>query len=253
MGERIMIKSKVSIFDVAIDNITMQGTLQLIATSVKEKQKKNIYFVNAHCLNISYKNTEYKQHLDTASAIFGDGIGVKIAGKWLNTPVVDNVNGTDMFPLLCELCIKNDFSLYFLGAKPGIADKMKQIIEKRYKGLKIAGLQHGYFEHDEESENVIKAINKSKADILLVALGSPCQEKWIHTHKDRIDCYIQIGVGGLFDFYSGTFKRAPLWMRKWGMEWFYRMLQDPRTKLKRYMLGNLLFLFRIFKWKLLKK
>jgi len=87
-----MIKSKVSIFDVAIDNITMQDALKFIAASVKEKQKKIIYFINAHCLNISYRNPEYKQHLDTASAVLGDGIGVKIAGKWLRTPVADNVN-----------------------------------------------------------------------------------------------------------------------------------------------------------------
>jgi N-acetylglucosaminyldiphosphoundecaprenol N-acetyl-beta-D-mannosaminyltransferase len=121
-------------------------------------------------------------------------------------------------------------------------------LEKQYQGLKIVGENNGYFEKNTiEEKNIINSINESHADILLVGLGAPFQEKWIHSHRKELSSKILMGVGGLFDFYSGNIPRAPLWIRKMGLEWTYRLYQEPRRMFKRYVIGNPLFIYRVYK------
>lgn len=237
--------------DVQFLNIRMSQALTLIVDAIKTSTQKTIYFVNADCLNKSFKEKEYLQILNQGDYIFADGYGIKLGCQIMGEQVVDNVNGTDMLPLLCELALKHHFSLYLLGAKPGVAAKMKQKLEKKYQGLQIVGEQHGYFDRNTAQEqNIIKAINQSQADILLVAFGVPSQEKWIHNHRKHLSPKIIMGVGGQFDFYSGNIPRAPIWLRKRGLEWTYRFYQEPRRLFKRYIIGNPLFIYRVYKWKL---
>ncbi|MDM7986143.1 MAG: WecB/TagA/CpsF family glycosyltransferase [Smithella sp.] len=240
------------VFNYSILNITMQEAVGLIKSATQKRKSSTFLFANAHCLNIAFSDRDYHDILLKAPYIFGDGIGVRIAGRVAGTPFVDNVNGTDMFPHLCEVCICNGLSMYLFGARPGIADIMKQKIEQRYNGIKIAGIHHGYFNSEKEIDDIISGINAANPDILLVALGVPMQEKWISHYSGRINAPVRLAVGGLFDFYSDTIKRAPLWVRKLNMEWFYRLLQEPRRMWRRYLLGNPLFLFRVIKWKLFR-
>jgi N-acetylglucosaminyldiphosphoundecaprenol N-acetyl-beta-D-mannosaminyltransferase len=170
----------------------------------------------------------------------------------LNNPLLENLNGTDMLPYLCENAVKNRFRIFLLGAQPGVAEKAKANLIKKFNGLQISGTQHGYFGKEEE-QKVIEKINKSKTDILLVALGVPKQEKWICGNLSKLQVKVAMGVGGLFDFYSGKIKRAPRWMREVGLEWLYRVLQEPKRMWRRYIIGNPLFLLRVIKWKMAKQ
>ena len=113
----------------------------------------------------------------------------------------------------------------------------------------MAGTAHGYFNHRTESDTVIKEINNSGATILLAGFGAPLQEKWISRHRHELKPLVLMGVGGLFDFYSGTISRAPDWIREIGFEWAFRMLQEPGRMWRRYVVGNPLFLYRVMKWK----
>lgn len=239
-----------TLFDVTFLNIWMEEALHLIENAISNASQIRIFIINADCLNKIFQDQEYLNVLQQADYIFADGSGIKIACKIMGDTIVDNVNGTDLFPLLCEMSSQRQFSLYLLGAKPGIAVKTQQNMVKRYPGLRIVGTHSGYFErHSHEEQAVITAINDSHADILLVAFGAPAQEKWIHAHRHELTPKVLIGVGGLFDFYSGHIPRAPLWLRKMGLEWTFRLYQEPRRLFKRYILGNPLFIYRVYRWK----
>jgi N-acetylglucosaminyldiphosphoundecaprenol N-acetyl-beta-D-mannosaminyltransferase len=208
--------------------------------------KALLAFVNPDCLNIAYAHDRYRAVLQQAARVLPDGIGLKIGCRMRGLGLAANVNGTDLFPRLCERAARDGFSLFLLGARPGIADLVAENMQARYPGLIIAGVQHGYFSPAEESE-VITRINDSKAGVLLVAFGVPRQELWLAEHHDQLLPPVRMGVGGLFDFYSGRIPRAPLWLREIGLEWVWRLIQEPGRMWRRYLLGNPLFLYRVWR------
>lgn len=239
-------KQQIALFDVLFNNDSLEDCLNFIKTTIDEKSKKTLFFINAHCLNLSFEDKEYKSCLQKADYILADGSGVNLACNILNTPLKENLNGTDLLPSICELSGEKSYNIYLLGAKKGVAQTMKENLLQKYKNLQIVGVQDGYFE-DEES--VINDINSKKVDILFVAFGAPMQELFIEKNKDKLNVKLFLAVGGLFDFYSNKIKRAPLFLRELGMEWIYRMIQEPKRMWKRYILGNPLFLYRVYKYK----
>lgn len=249
-GENTMANTtpQVTILGIPIHNISMAEALDTILEWLQDEQTRQVCFVNADCANISCKDTGYLEVLKKADLCLADGMGLHLAGKMLNQPIVDNVNGTDMFPLLCERLSKTDTRLYLLGALPGVADEVVEWIGARFPQLVICGTRHGYFQPDEEQE-IIQEINASGADLLLVAFGAPKQDVWIHRHAKEMGVKVAIGVGGLFDFYSGRHARAPQWMRNIGIEWMHRLMLEPRRLWKRYLVGNVVFLARVVKEK----
>lgn len=241
--------SKLNIFDMEFDNISMKEGIDLIDKTIEKGEKKKFFFVNPDCMNKLYVNKEYFSILEKADYVFPDGIGISIACNILKTPLLENVNGTDMLPFLCQLSQKRDYSIFLFGAKPGVAKKMKKKLEEKFPNLKIAGVRDGYFDWTKDTNKIIQEINSSQANILLVAFGVPLQEKWIELNFNKLKPQVLMGVGGLFDFYSGQMKRAPKWMREIGMEWLFRLLKEPKRMWKRYIIGNPLFIYRVYKWK----
>ncbi|MFO1424546.1 MAG: WecB/TagA/CpsF family glycosyltransferase [Candidatus Competibacteraceae bacterium] len=209
-------------------------------------EKALLAFVNPDCLNIAYTHDRYRAVLQQAARVLPDGIGVKIGCRMRGLGLAANVNGTDLFPRLCERAARDGFSLFLLGARPGIADLVAENMRARYPALAIAGTQHGYFGRDEE-DAIIARINASGARVLLVAFGVPRQELWLADHHAALTPPVRMGVGGLFDFYSGRIPRAPLWLREIGLEWVWRLIQEPGRMWRRYILGNPLFLYRVWK------
>ncbi|MCD4651365.1 MAG: WecB/TagA/CpsF family glycosyltransferase, partial [Candidatus Cloacimonetes bacterium] len=199
-------------------NPDMKEAVRIIDDAVAKQQQTNIYFVNPDCFNKTFDDRIYYDILKNTRVVFPDGIGVNIACKLIGKPLRENVNGTDMMPFTCNLCVEKGYSMYLLGAAPGVAEIMRQRLEKKYPGLKIAGVQNGFFDWEKDSADIVSWINESRTDILLVAFGAPKQEKWIDRYGEKIKCPVKIGVGGLFDFYSETKKRAPRWMRDVGLE-----------------------------------
>lgn len=237
--------NKISIFGVDIVNITMDAAISLISKLSVSKGKSKIFFVNTDCLNQAASNPQYFSALRQGDYVFGDGTGVRWASKWQKTPIVDNVNGTDMLPLLCTLCQNKDLKLFLLGGAAGVAETMKAELQKVYPRLNVVGTKDGFFNHETESLDVVREINEKSPHILLVAFGAPRQELWIDRYFSDLEVPVIIGVGGLFDFFSGRIPRAPLWVRKIGMEWIFRLIQEPRRLARRYLIGNLVFLWRM--------
>jgi exopolysaccharide biosynthesis WecB/TagA/CpsF family protein len=237
-------KPYLEILGVRIKNTTLNAALNDIMQHAHSSQKSLFSFVNADCLNIAYHHGKYRQALAQSDQVFADGSGIRMACRLLKEKLLGNVNGTDLFPKLCERLAETHLSIYLLGAKPGVAQATATIMQQRYMGLKIAGTQDGYFTQ-EDTAQVIEQINQSGASILLVAMGAPRQELWLAEHRAELNPSVCMGVGGLFDFYSGRISRAPVWMREIGLEWIWRLLQEPRRMWKRYIIGNPLFLYRI--------
>ncbi|GIU18119.1 MULTISPECIES: WecB/TagA/CpsF family glycosyltransferase [unclassified Shewanella] len=243
--------AKISVFGITFDNWSMKQLLDevLLQCQHRSQPMQQYAFINADCLNISTKDEPYRQCLKQTKHIFADGIGVRLACLSKQKALQDNLNGTDMFPRLCQLAANNNLSIFMLGGGEGVAQSAAVNMQKQYPALKIAGCHHGFFDSDsnsEENQDVITIINQSNADILLVAMGAPKQELWLEANKQQLTCSIGIGVGGLFDFYAKRIKRAPFWLRQMGFEWCYRLLQEPKRMWKRYIIGNQSFLYRVW-------
>lgn len=231
---------------VEVDNGTMNDTLDWAVAQTRAARKVMLAFVNPDCLNQALDNAHYREILQRVDRVVPDGIGIKVATGFQGVEVRENVNGTDMFPLLCQRAVRDDLSLYLLGARPGVAQAAAETMQKRFEGLRIAGIGHGYFAPEEEAR-VVADINASRADILLVALGVPRQEIWLDRHRAELSTSVVLGVGGLFDFYSGRIQRAPGWVRDVGMEWAWRLGCEPGRMWRRYVIGNPRFLLRAWR------
>lgn len=241
--------SQLNVLDVNFLSISMDEALGLMSDVIDSGNKECVYFINADCLNISSKDEEYRSILNSQTLVLPDGAGLNIACRMIGERLVANLNGTDLLPELCTVAGVNKYTMFLLGAAPGVAERMKENLQSTYPGLNIVGEHHGYFDHETNSHEVIEQINDASPDIVLVAFGAPRQEKWIHHHKEMINSKLLIGVGGLFDFYSGDKRRAPIWMRQSGIEWMYRLYLEPGRLWRRYIVGNPLFVFRILRWK----
>jgi N-acetylglucosaminyldiphosphoundecaprenol N-acetyl-beta-D-mannosaminyltransferase len=230
---------------VNIVNTTMAEALDWIEARVQTQQKALLAFVNPDCLNTAYTNNAYLHILQTADRVLPDGIGLNIGCRLLNQSLLANVNGTDLFPRLCERAAAGGYSLFLLGGLPGVAELAAEAMRQRYPGLNIAGVRDGFFSSEQESQ-IIQTINDSGAAILLAGFGVPKQEFWLARHFENLQPRVSLGVGGLFDYYSGRIPRAPVWMREIGMEWSWRLIQEPGRMWKRYIIGNPLFLYRVW-------
>jgi N-acetylglucosaminyldiphosphoundecaprenol N-acetyl-beta-D-mannosaminyltransferase len=233
-------------FGIPLVNTTMAEAVDWISEQAWGGGRSLLAFVNPDCLNIAYRDDAYRRILLGAARVLPDGIGIHLGCRMLGVALRANVNGTDLFPPLCERAAREGLGLFLLGARPGIPEAVATNMRARYPGLRIVGIQDGYFDPAEE-DAIIARINGSGASILLVAFGVPRQEKWLARHHDQLTPPVRMGVGGLFDFYSGRIPRAPLWMREIGLEWVWRLMQEPGRMWRRYLIGNPVFLFRVWR------
>lgn len=243
----------VDILGLPIDNITLNEAADKVLdpehgfSSISFQQNKPhvYYFVNANSINACCKTPKLTEVLLRADSLFADGIGMRIAAKKCGKALIDNVNGTDLLPILCKKSVPKGKRIFLFGAKPGIAKKAAKNLNRKYQGLQVVGSHHGYV-NEEGMSSVIQLINDTKPDIVLVAMGTPIQEFWVDKYASELNCEAVMAVGGLFDFYSGAIPRAPQFMRKHGLEWLYRLIQEPVTKFERYVLGVPEFLFHVY-------
>lgn len=236
--------SKLNILNIPIHNISMSEAIENIIKSIEKPTQTQVSFINADCVNRAYKNSRYLKVLQSSDICLADGIGMKLAGKLLDQPIKQNVNGTDMFPHLCKRLNGSQYKVFLLGGRELVAENVQNWIKEKYPNVLLAGCHHGYFNQEEEME-VIKKIVDSEADVLFVAMGAPKQEEWIAKNLPKTKAKVAIGVGGLFDFYSGRITRAPIWLREIGLEWLYRFYQEPSRMWQRYFIGNFVFMFRV--------
>ena len=223
--------SVINLFGLALENKTLRSTAQFLGAHSQNSSQKVIAFINADCVNKLSSSDNYRKALDAFDHLYADGVGMRIAARLQGQAFIDNVNGTDLFPLLASELEQSGHRIFLLGGKPGVAEEVITYLEVNFPKLRIAGHHHGYLTA-ESSEVVVELINESNADVVLVAMGAPKQEIWINEHKSKINSRLLVGVGGLFDFYSGNVSRAPVWLRGLSLEWVWRLIMQPQDKAK---------------------
>ena len=225
-------KETVKILGVAISKVTMKEATEKIREFVQSDSFHSIYTPNPEIVMLAKNDPEFHKILEGADLVVPDGIGVVIASKIVKSPLPERVAGYDLVQSTMKEAVKEGYKYYFFGSKPGISEAAAEKMRETYPGIQIVGTRNGYFKPEDEAE-IIEEINASSANILLVALGAPKQEKWIEANKHLMpNVRVAIGVGGSLDVMSGNVKRAPKIFQKLGLEWFYRLLKEP-TRFKR--------------------
>lgn len=219
--------SRIQILGVPVDLIDKEAAMKRFEASFPEPGVTAVYTPNSEIIEQASRNPEMKKLIDSAELIIPDGIGLVYASKLIGHPLKERVTGIDFLESIIAYLEKNGKSIFFFGSKPGIAEKAAEKIREKYPGLIVAGTRDGYFQPEEES-SIVEEINGSGADFLCVALGAPKQEQFIFDHKKELKVHGAIGVGGSLDVWSGSLKRAPEFYQKHGLEWLFRLIQEPR-------------------------
>ncbi|MCP3925899.1 MAG: WecB/TagA/CpsF family glycosyltransferase [Desulfobacterales bacterium] len=249
-----MITNYASILGVPIDNITTEDITEKIfgyMDSYKENPvPKYIATVNTdfiiNTMSLMFNRVRHPELLNIlrkSDIVTADGMPLLWASKLLNSPLKERITGSDLLPLLTEKCSHKKRSVYFLGGAKDSARRASEILEKKYPDLKIAGYTSPFItisgdaleDSLESDKKLVEKINKTRPDILFIGLGNPKQEIWFQRNKHLLKVPVSIGIGGSYDFITGDTKRAPKWMQKSGLEWLYRLKEDPFRLWKRYL------------------
>ena len=248
--------SKVNILGVPISNITNEHLLESFTERIGQKQKTQVCITPVNSVLAAIKDPQVLSIYNASEYVLCDGTPIKWAAGFLNTPIVERITGLDLLPNLVAHCAKHDFSIFLLGASPGVGEQLKQTIHAQYPHCKVVGVYVPPFMKvfsEEENIKMIDAVNAVSPDVLLVSLTAPKQDIWIAENLHRVNASIQIGIGGAFEVMAGLAKRAPKWMHTAGLEWLYRFIQEPKRLFRRYFIEAPLFIPLILKQKFTRK
>ncbi len=222
----VELAQSVQILGVRVDDVTMDEALNHAQQMAAQGGAHQVVTVNPEFVMRAQSDLVFRQVLDEADLAIPDGQGLLWAARVLGTPLRERVAGSDMAPALAELSARKGYRLYLLGAAPGVAEKAADVLQSRYPGVQIVGTYAGSPALDEEDE-IVARIVAAQPDFLFVAYGAPAQDLWIHRNQPRLQVPVAMGIGGTLDFVAGVRKRAPAWMRRIGLEWLYRLMQEP--------------------------
>ncbi len=227
----------------------MQETLAVIEKTIANNGQLHHVVVNAGKIVALQKDLQLRRSVNESDLINADGQAVVWASRFLGKPLKERVAGIDLMVNLVELSHRKNYKIFFFGAKEEVVKTVVDTYSNQYSSNIIAGYRNGYFKKEEE-QTIAKQISDSGANILFVAISSPTKENFLYENKNLLkNVNFIMGVGGSFDVVSGKVKRAPIWMQKAGLEWFYRFLQEPRRMWKRYLVGNFKFILLVLKEK----
>ena len=233
---------------VRVDDITWDELIKEVEKAVIENQKITITYLNIHVWNMAKKYKDVFSLLENADFVYCDGKGIQLGAKILGEKIRERYTGAFFIDDLVSIMSERGWSGFVVGGKPGVAKKACEILKNQHPGFNCKGTHHGYISGEEEK--VVEIVNSVKPDILFVGMGTPQQESFVLKYRGKLDVPVVWCVGALFDYVAGVQKKAPQWMSDNGLEWFYRLISDPRRLWKRYLIGNTKFFAKILKEKL---
>ncbi len=240
---------KIDFLGIPLNALTMDETIHLIDNAIQINQRISHVVINAWTMVAMQEDEDLRRSVTSCDLISADGQSIVWACRFLGHHIPGRVPGIEIMEGLIDRAAQKGYKCYFLGAREEVVQKVAQIYSIKYGNEVIAGFRNGYFRADEEQE-IAKQIGESGAHILFIAMPSPQKENFIFNHHKLLAGVIyNLGVGGAFDVVAGVTKRAPLWMQKNGLEWFYRFIQEPHRLWKRYFIGNFQFIFLILRKK----
>lgn len=248
----------VEVLGLRVDALTVPQLHASIQHLIETDTKSLILHVNVHAANLAYTRPWLRQLFNSAAIVFCDGQGIVIGAKLMGQHIPERITYADWTWQLAAFAEEQShqeqgYTFYFLGARPGVAEQAAAKLQELYPRTQIVGFQHGYFDktpHSPENQAVITEINRLKPDILVVGFGMPLQEQWLLENWNKLDATITLTAGAMFDYISGNLRRPPRWLTTNGFEWLGRLAIEPQRLWQRYVVGNPLFFWRLFKHKL---
>ena len=216
----------VELLGVRVDDATYEQVMDRVDAFVASRRPHQIVTLNTEMVVAAHDEASFAQDLNAADLVVADGVGVVLAARLLGHRLSGRVTGSDGIYRLAAHCARQGYRPFFLGAAPGVAEIVAERLIAANPGLQVAGAFAGS-PRPEDEEDIIARVRAADPDLLLVAYGVPVEEKWIARNRQRLGVPVMIGVGGTFDFVAGVTQRAPRWMRRWGLEWLYRLFREP--------------------------
>lgn len=242
----------VEFLGIPIDDLTLNETIDLIEQAIIEDKKLQHVVINAGKVVAMQKDKELFKSVVSCDIINADGQSIVWASRFLGNYLPERVTGIDLMQELVRMAAQKNYKCFFLGARQDVINKVVDLYTQNYGSEFIAGYRNGYFSKEQEPE-IARTIAESGAQLLFVAITSPRKENFLYKYQEILSgVNFTMGVGGSFDVISGVTKRAPYWMQKIGMEWFFRFAQEPRRMWRRYLFGNSMFIWLVIKAKLKK-
>jgi N-acetylglucosaminyldiphosphoundecaprenol N-acetyl-beta-D-mannosaminyltransferase len=248
--------NRVDILGTPVSSLTMEELFRDWEAVIKSGNKAQVCITPVNSILAARATARVQEIYKHADYVLCDGVPVKWASDFLGDPIKERITGLDVLPRIFPFAVSRNFSLFLLGASPGVAETLKEVMEAKYPGLQIVGTFVPPFRavfSKQENEQMIEAINAVKPDMLLVSLTAPKQDIWIAENLEKLDTHVAIGIGGAFEVAAGMIQRAPLWMQKSGLEWLYRFLQEPKRMFRRYFVEAPVFIPLIIQQKRSKR
>lgn len=213
--------------------------------------KTIISTINPHSFCVAKKDTDFESALTNSDYLIPDGIGIVFAAKVIKNKKISRISGSDMHKYLLEQAQINKLKVFYLGAQESTLNKICERVVKEYPSIRVSSFSPPFKQIFSEDDNhkMQEVVNQFSPDILFVGMTAPKQEKWVFANKNKLEVNIITSIGAVFDFFSGTVKRAPNWIIYLGLEWLYRFASEPRRMWRRYLVNNIIFLFYIFEHK----
>ncbi len=233
--------SRMEFMNTKIDNLTMQETLQEVDRLVQKEKGAYVVTPNVDHIVRLEADKRLQAAYQNAALVLTDGKPLLWIASWYGTPIKEKISGSDLFPRLCEMAAQKGYTMFFLGAAEGIAAKAAQNLTKRFPGLQVVGTYSppfGFEKDPKELGKIDEIVRKAAPDMLIVGLGCPKQENFMYEHCRELGVPVSFGLGASFDFEAGNVKRAPRWMSEHGLEWLFRITQDPKRMAKRYLVDD---------------
>lgn len=235
-----------------IDNVTKQEAMAHIDRCIASKKIGHVITPNVDQIIRIERNEKFRRICNNAELLLTDGRPLLWIAKWYHRPIKEQICGSDLVPELCGLAAKRGYSVFFLGAAPGVAAKAAAILKERYQGLDVAGVYSppfGFEKNIEELEKINKMLKDSHADMLFVGMGVPKQDIFIYENMHKYEIPMSFSIGATIDFIAGVQKRCPKWMTLAGVEWFHRMMSDPKRMVKRYLVDDMQIFILAWKYR----
>ncbi|MDB5243945.1 MAG: acetyl-mannosamine transferase [Spirosoma sp.] len=243
---------KVKVGKAYVSNVTQREAVDYVDKVIANHEKGYVVTPNLDHIVKLEEDPEFVYCYENAALVLADGNPVVWASRFLGTPLKELVTGSDLFQVLCQHAAERGHTLFFLGGLEGVAQKAADELKKQYPQIKVVGVYSppfGFEKNQDENLRIIEMINAVKPNILFVGVGAPKQEKWMYKNIGQLDVNVALGIGASFDFVAGTVKRAPKLFRQMGMEWFWRVSNEPRRLFKRYFIDSARFVPIIYNQK----
>jgi N-acetylglucosaminyldiphosphoundecaprenol N-acetyl-beta-D-mannosaminyltransferase len=236
---------KVNILGVQVACLSMKQLLDYVQGCIAAGDGiHTILYANAHCLNVAYQDAAYLQILNQSDLVLADGVSMVWGSRALGGCRLEKLTAVVWLHNFCQRFANSGWRVYILAGRPGVAEQARINLARRYPGLNFVGCSDGFFDQKGQ-EDVLQEIALLSPQVVFVGMGTPLQEKWLAANRVRIAAPLCWASGALFDYVAGLEKRAPDWVDALGMEWFWRLLEDPKGKWRRYIIGNPVFIYRV--------